>query len=49
MGASLLVDLGNKNVAAPMAPRPRAILRGVRPDMIDVDVRLKIELCCCQR
>lgn len=38
MGATFLVDLGNKNVAATTAPAPMAILRGVKAGMFEVVV-----------
>lgn len=43
MGATLLVDLGNRNTAAPTAPAPMAILRGVKAGMLEVVLMLIFE------
>jgi len=44
MGATFLVDLGNMIVAAPMAPTPMAMLRGVRAGMLKVNVVVNVDM-----
>jgi hypothetical protein len=43
MGATFLVDLGNKNATAPTAPAPMAMLRGVKAGMFEVDVVVDVD------
>lgn len=42
MGAIFLVDLGNRIVAAPIAPAPMAMFLGVREGMIEVVVAVVV-------
>jgi hypothetical protein len=43
MGAIFLVDLGNRIVAAPMAPTPMAMLRGVKAGMFEAIVVVDVD------
>lgn len=44
MGATFLVDLGNKNVAATTAPAPMAMLRGVKAGMFEGSVVVVVDV-----
>ena len=44
MGATFLVDLGNKNETATTAPAPMAMLRGVKAGMFEVFVVMVVNV-----
>lgn len=43
MGATFLVDLGNRTTAAPIAPAPMAMFRGVKAGMFEVVVVVDVD------